>query len=178
MSTKPADCDGLKKLIREVPDFPKKDILFYDITTLLKDRVGFARLIDALSENYIGKEIDLVLGIEARGFIFGPALAYRLNAGFVPVRKPGKLPAETLKISYELEYGSNALEIHKDAIREGQRVLIVDDLLATGGTVNGTVELVQRLKGEIVGLAFLVELGFLKGRDRLTGQTVTSVITY
>ena len=117
-STNAVDCDGLKRLIREVPDFPKKGILFYDITTLLKDKLGFARLIDALSENYIGKEIDLVLGMEARGFIFGPALAYRLNAGFVPVRKPGKLPAETVKISYELEYGSNALEVHKDAIQK------------------------------------------------------------
>ena len=136
LSTKPVDCEGLKKLIREVPDFPKKGILFYDITTLLKDKLGFARLIDALSEHYIGagKDIDLVLGMEARGFIFGPALAYRLNAGFVPVRKPGKLPAETVKISYELEYGSNALEVHRDAIKKGQRILIVDDLLATGGT--------------------------------------------
>src|SRR5258708_18180441 len=133
--TKPSiNCDHLKQLIRGVPDFPKKGILFYDITTLLKDKLGFATLIDALSENYIGKEIDLVLGMEARGFIFGPALAYRLNAGFVPVRKPGKLPAETVKVSYELEYGSNALEVHKDAIGQGQRVLIVDDLLATAGT--------------------------------------------
>src|SRR6266446_4047352 len=131
MPTDPVDCDGLKKLIREVPDFPKQGILFYDITTLLKDKLGFARLIDALSGHYIGKEIDLVLGMEARGFIFGPALAYRLNAGFVPVRKPGKLPAETEKVSYDLEYGSNSLEMHKDAIRKGQRVLIVDDLLAS-----------------------------------------------
>src|ERR1019366_6367954 len=135
------NCDDLKKLIREVPNFPKPGILFYDITTLLKDKLGFARLIDALSENYIGKEIDLVLGMEARGFIFGLALAYRLNAGFVPVRRPGKLPAETVKISYELEYSSNALEVHKDAIRKGERVLIVDDLLATGGTAAATAEL-------------------------------------
>src|SRR5271156_3428610 len=141
MPAKEVDCDGLKKLIREVPDFPKKGILFYDITTLLKDKLGFARLIDALSEHYIGKEIDLVLGMEARGFIFGPALAYRLNAGFAPVRKPGKLPAEIVKVSYELEYGSNVLEIHKDAIEKGQRVLIVDDLLATGGTAAATAEL-------------------------------------
>src|ERR1700741_370179 len=123
----------LKKLIREMPDFPKKGILFYDITTLLKDKTGFATLIDKLSEHYISEDVDLVLGMEARGFIFAPALAYRLNAGFVPVRKPGKLPAECVKYDYALEYGTNTLEIHKDAIQKGQRVLIVDDLLATGG---------------------------------------------
>src|SRR5205807_4296615 len=133
------DCEPLKKLIREVPDFPKPGILFYDITTLLKDRVGFATLIDSLSEHYLNSSIDLVLGIEARGFIFGPALAYRLNAGFVPIRKPRKLPAETVKWTYELEYGQDTLEIHKDAIRPGQRVIIVDDLLATGGTANACV---------------------------------------
>src|SRR2546426_3310062 len=141
MPSKTANCDELKKLIREVPDFPKKGILFYDITTLLKDKLGFATLIDALSESYIGKEVDLVLGMEARGFIFAPALAYRLNAGFVPVRKPGKLPAETAKLSYDLEYGSNTLEIHRDAIQKGQRVLIVDDLLATGGAAEATAQL-------------------------------------
>src|SRR5260370_2581476 len=135
--------DGLKKLIREVPDFPKKGILFYDITTLLKDRRGFATLIDALSEHYLPERIDLVLGIEARGFIFGPALAYRLNAGFVPVRKPKKLPAETAKWTYDLEYGTDTLEIHRDAIQSGQRILIVDDLLATGGTANATVQLAK-----------------------------------
>src|SRR5664279_2019550 len=178
MSTKPADCDGLKKLIREVPDFPKKDILFYDITTLLKDRVGFARLIDALSANYIGKEIDLVLGIEARGFIFGPALAYRLNAGFVPVRKPGKLPAAVERVTYDLEYGSDALEIHKDAIQPGQRVVLVDDLLATGGTMEATVKLVKQLGGDIAGLAFAVELDFLKGRDRFKEYDVFSLLHY
>jgi adenine phosphoribosyltransferase len=172
------DCDRLKKLIREVPDFPKKGILFYDITTLLKDKVGFARLIDALSEHYIGKEIDLVLGMEARGFIFGPALAYRLNAGFVPVRKPGKLPAETVKISYELEYGSNALEVHKDAIQKGQRILIVDDLLATGGTAVATADLASRLGAKIAGLAFVVELDFLKGRERLSNYDVFSLLHY
>jgi adenine phosphoribosyltransferase len=172
------DCAELKKLIREVPDFPKKGILFYDITTLLKDKLGFARLIDALSENYIGKEIDLVLGMEARGFIFGPALAYRLNAGFVPVRKPGKLPAQTARVSYELEYGSNALEIHKDAIQRDQRVLIVDDLLATGGTAVATAELVQGLGGQIAGLAFVVELDFLKGRERLGQYEVFSLLHY
>jgi adenine phosphoribosyltransferase len=183
MPTTPApitstDCDALKKLIREVPDFPKKGILFYDITTLLKDKLGFARLIDALSANYIGKEIDLVLGMEARGFIFGPALAYRLNAGFVPVRKPGKLPAETAKISYELEYGSNALEIHKDAIEKGQRVLIVDDLLATGGTAVATAQLAEGLGGRIAGLAFVVELDFLKGREKLANYDVFSLLHY
>lgn len=178
MASKTANCDGLKNLIREVPDFPKKGILFYDITTLLKDKLGFATLIDALSENYIGKEIDLVLGMEARGFIFGPALSYRLNAGFVPVRKPGKLPAETVKISYELEYGSNALEIHKDAIVKGQRILIVDDLLATGGTAAATAELVRNLGGEIAGLAFVVELDFLKGREKLANYDVFSLLHY
>ncbi len=178
MPAEPVDCEGLKKLIREVPDFPKKGVLFYDITTLLKDKVGFARLIDALSANYIGKEIDLVLGMEARGFIFGPALAYRLNAGFVPVRKPGKLPAETLKISYELEYGSNALEVHKDAIRKGERVLIVDDLLATGGTAVATAELARGLGAQIAGLAFVVELDFLKGREKLAKYDVFSLLHY
>jgi adenine phosphoribosyltransferase len=174
----PVDCDGLKKLIREVPDFPKKGILFYDITTLLKDKLGFARLIDALSEHYIGKEIDLVLGMEARGFIFGPALAYRLNAGFVPVRKPGKLPAETEKVSYDLEYGSNSLEMHKDAIEPGQRVLIVDDLLATGGTAVATAKLASGLGAQIAGLAFVVELDFLRGREKLAKYDVFSLLHY
>ena len=178
MSTEPVDCAELKKLIREVPDFPKKGILFYDITTLLKDKLGFARLIDALSERYIGKEIDLVLGMEARGFIFGPALAYRLNAGFVPVRKPGKLPAETVKVSYELEYGSNSLEVHKDAIGKGDRVLIVDDLLATGGTAVATAELASGLGAQIAGLAFVVELDFLRGRERLGNYDVFSLLHY
>ena len=172
------DCEGLKKLIREVPDFPKKGILFYDITTLLKDKAGFARLIDALSENYIGKKIDLVLGMEARGFIFAPALAYRLNAGFVPVRKPGKLPAEAVKVSYDLEYGSNTLEVHKDAIGKGQRVLIVDDLLATGGTAAATAQLASGLGAEIAGLAFVVELDFLKGREKLAKYDVFSLLHY
>jgi adenine phosphoribosyltransferase len=175
---KAVDCEGLKKLIREVPDFPKKGILFYDITTLLKDKVGLARLIDAFSENYAGKKIDLVLGMEARGFIFAPALAYRLKAGFVPVRKPGKLPAETVKVSYDLEYGSNALEVHKDAIEKGQRVLIVDDLLATGGTAAATAELASGLGAEIVGLGFVVELDFLKGREKLKKYDVFSLLHY
>src|SRR5882672_846555 len=145
------NCEHLKKLVREVPDFPKPGILFYDITTLLKDKTGFATLIDALSEHYIDHDIDLVLGIEARGFIFGPALAYRLNAGFVPIRKPKKLPSETAKVTYDLEYGTDSLEIHKDAIRPRQRVLIVDDLLATGGTANAAVSLASSLEADIQG---------------------------
>src|SRR6202140_3999500 len=136
--------EDLKKLIREIPDYPKPGILFYDITTLIKDRAGFARVVDYMTSPYLDQNVDLVLGMEARGFIFGPAMAYRLNAGFVPVRKPGKLPAETVKISYELEYGSNSLEVHKDAVKKGQRVLIVDDLLATGGTAVATADLASR----------------------------------
>jgi adenine phosphoribosyltransferase len=179
MGAKPAvDCAPLKKLIREVPDFPKKGILFYDITTLLKDKLGFATLIDALSERYLKQEIDLVLGMEARGFIFGPAVAYRLNAGFVPVRKPGKLPAATQRLEYELEYGSNVLEIHKDAIKKGQRVIIVDDLLATGGTAAATVALAKALGADVRGLGFVVELDFLKGRNKLQGCDVFSLLHY
>src|SRR5215467_10450193 len=172
------NCEPLKKLIREVPDFPKKGILFYDITTLLKDKLGFATLIDALAEYYLPKEVDLILGMEARGFIFGPALAYRLNAGFVPVRKPGKLPAATSKVEYELEYGSNALEIHKDAVQPGQRVIIVDDLLATGGTAEATAKLAKSLGAEIAGLGFVVELDFLNGKDKLKGSEVFSLLHY
>src|SRR6266478_6529471 len=172
------NCEPLKKLIREVPDFPKKGILFYDITTLLKDKLGFATLIDALSEHYVGKDLDLVLGMEARGFIFGPALAYRLNAGFVPVRKPGKLPAATAKYDYALEYGTNTLEIHKDAIQKGERVIIVDDLLATGGTAEATAKLAESLGGKIAGMGFVVELEFLKGRDKLKGYEVMSLLRY
>jgi adenine phosphoribosyltransferase len=172
------DCEHLKALIREVPDFPKKGILFYDITTLLKDKVGFATLIDALSEHYLNSQIDVVLAIEARGFIFGPALAYRLNAGFVPIRKPGKLPAETVKWSYELEYGLDTLEIHKDAIRQGQRVIIVDDLLATGGTANACVQLAKSLGANIAGLGFVVELDFLHGRKKFEGTEVFSLLHY
>ena len=170
--------DQLKKLIREIPDFPKKGILFYDITTLLKDQLGFAALVDLLSEHYIGQDIDVVLGMEARGFIFGPAVAYRLGAGFVPVRKPGKLPAAVTSVSYDLEYGSNTLQIHQDSIQKGQRVIIVDDLLATGGTAGATVKLAQSLGAEIAGLAFVVELDFLKGRDKLKGYDVFSLLNY
>jgi adenine phosphoribosyltransferase len=172
------NCEPLKKLIREVPDFPKKGILFYDITTLLKDKLGLATLIDALAEHYINKDVDLVLGMEARGFIFGPALAYRLNAGFVPVRKPGKLPAATARYDYALEYGTNTLEIHKDAIQPGQRVIIADDLLATGGTAEATTKLAASLGAEIAGLGFVVELDFLKGREKLKQYDVFSLLHY
>ncbi len=172
------DCEPLKKLIREVLNFPVPNILFYDITTLLKDKRGFATLIDALSEHYIDQEIDLVLGMEARGFIFGPAVAYRLNAGFVPIRKPKKLPAATASISYELEYGKNTLEIHKDAIKPGQRVIIVDDLLATGGTAQATVSLAESLSAKVVGCGFVVELDFLKGREKLGKYDVFSLLHY
>lgn len=164
---KPIDCEPLKDLVRTVPDFPKPGILFYDITTVLKDKAGFATLIDALAVHYIDKEIDLVLGIEARGFIFGPALAYRLNAGFIPVRKPKKLPAPTIRVSYDLEYGADSLEIHQDAIEPGQRVVIVDDLLATGGTMEAAITLLRLCGAEVSGAAFIIELDFLEGRDRL-----------
>jgi adenine phosphoribosyltransferase len=172
------DCEPLKKLIRTVPDFPKPGILFYDITTLLKDKAGFAQLIDALAQHYIDQKVDLVLGIEARGFIFGPALAYRLNAGFVPVRKPKKLPARIARVTYDLEYGTDALEIHLDAILPGQRVVLVDDLLATGGTMQATIQLVKQLGGEIAGLAFAVELDFLKGRAKFPEYDVFSLLHY
>ena len=170
--------EELRARIREIPDFPKPGILFYDITTLLKDGAAFRESIDLMLEPYKGEKIDIVVGMESRGFIFSAPMAYQLNAGLVPVRKLGKLPAETITVEYALEYGSNTLEIHRDAIQAGQKVLIVDDLLATGGTVQGTIELVERLKGVVVGLAFLVELDFLKGRDRLNGRRVTSVVKY
>jgi len=144
----------------------------------LKDKSGYAALIDQLAEHYIGKQVDLILGMEARGFIFGPALAYRLNAGFVPVRKPGKLPAATARVEYDLEYGSNALEVHNDAIEKGQRVLIVDDLLATGGTAQATAKLATTLGAQIAGLGFVVELDFLKGRDKLKTYDVFSLLHY
>jgi adenine phosphoribosyltransferase len=170
--------DELKKLIREVPDWPKPGILFYDLTTLLKDSKGFHTLIDQLCAHYQNRRVDVVAGIEARGFIFAPALAYRLNAGFVPVRKPKKLPAKTAQVTYQLEYGSDSLEIHEDAVRPGQRVLVCDDLLATGGTAAATVALVRKLGGEIVGAGFAVELSFLKGRAKLPGLDVFSLIQY
>src|SRR5258707_2992625 len=172
------NCDHLKSLVREVPDFPKKGILFYDITTLLKDKIGFATLIDALSEHYLDVKIDLVLAIEARGFVLGPELAYRLNAGFVPIRKPGKLPAQTVQWKYELEYGIDTLEIHKDAIQPGQRVIIVDDLLATGGTASACMQLAKSLGAEVAGLGFVVELDFLSGRKKFDGTEVFSLLHY
>ncbi len=170
--------EELRAKIREIPDFPKPGILFYDITTLLKDRTAYREAIDLMLAPWKDDRVDLVVGMESRGFIFSAPMAYRLGAGFVPVRKLGKLPAETLTVEYALEYGSNTLEIHRDAIEPGQRVLVVDDLLATGGTVRGTIDLVERLHGEIVGLGFLVELEFLKGRDRLGGLRVESVVRY
>jgi adenine phosphoribosyltransferase len=170
--------DDLKKLIREIPDYPKPGIVFYDLTTLLKDQRGFRLLIDELCAHYSGRPVDIVAGIEARGFIFAPALAYRLRAGFVPVRKPKKLPWKTAQVTYELEYGTDTLEIHEDAIRPGQRVLVCDDLLATGGTAAATVKLVRQLGGEVTGAAFAVELSFLNGRAKLSGLDVFSLIQY
>jgi len=170
--------DDLKKLIREVPDYPKPGILFYDLTTLLKEKKGFRLLIDRLCDHYKSHTIDVVAGIEARGFIFAPALAYRLGAGFVPVRKPKKLPAKTASISYALEYGTDTLEVHEDAIGKGSRVIICDDLLATGGTAAATAQLVQKLGGKVEGAAFAVELTFLNGRSKLSGIDVFSLIQY
>jgi adenine phosphoribosyltransferase len=168
----------LKRLIREVPDFPQPGILFYDITTLLRDRQGLKTVIDAMAAHYRGAAIDMVVGIEARGFIFAPALAYALEAGFVPVRKPEKLPAECVSVEYQLEYGAGSLHMHKDAIDRGSRVLIVDDLLATGGTAGGVVRLVEQVGGTVAGLGFVVELTFLKGRDKLAGYDVFSLLQY
>lgn len=170
--------NDLKKLIREVPDWPKPGILFYDLTTLLKDQGGFRALIDKLCEHYEDRKIDVVAGIEARGFIFAPALAYRLGAGFVPVRKPRKLPWKTEKVTYALEYGTDSLEVHQDAVQRGQRVLVCDDLLATGGTAAAAVELIRKLGGEVAGAGFAVELSFLKGRSKLPGLDVFSLIQY
>ena len=170
--------DNLKSLVREVPDFPKAGILFYDITTLLKDAAGFHGVIDGLSAHYRDTKVDVVLGIEARGFIFAPALAYALNAGFVPVRKPKKLPAETVKVTYDLEYGTDTLEMHKDAVGKGHRVLIVDDLLATGGTAAAAARIVREAGGEVVGMGFVIELTFLNGRGKLAGTDVYSLLQY
>lgn len=170
--------EDLKRLIRQVPDWPKPGILFYDITTLLKDKAGFRQLIDSFAAALSSRPIDLVLGIEARGFIFGPALAYRLGAGFVPVRKPNKLPAATARITYDLEYGTDALEVHRDAIRRGDRVLIVDDLLATGGTAKACLRLAQELGAEVSGVGVVVELEFLEGRRKLDGVEVFSLLKY
>lgn len=168
----------LRNLIRHVPDFPKPGILFYDITTLLKDAAGLRTVIRRLTDNYEGRRIDTVIGIESRGFIFAPSLACHLGAGFVPVRKPGKLPAEVERYSYELEYGTDTLEIHRDAIGTGHNVLIVDDLLATGGTAHAVAQLVSQLGGRVEGLAFVVELEFLPGREKLAAYDVFSLLKY
>jgi adenine phosphoribosyltransferase len=170
--------NDLKKLIREVPDFPKPGILFYDITTLLKNGPGFGAVIDALKEHYRSAGVDTVIGIEARGFIFAPALAYALGAGFVPVRKPKKLPSDRVSVSYQLEYGTDSLEIHRDAVQKGHRVLIVDDLLATGGTAAAATELVKQVGGKVAGVGFVVELTFLNGRSKLAGYDVFSLLQY
>jgi adenine phosphoribosyltransferase len=170
--------DALKSKIRHVPDFPKAGILFYDVTTLLRDPEGFRIAIDSLSNPYQGRGISLVVGIESRGFILGAAVADRLGAGFVPVRKVGKLPSTTVKVSYDLEYGSDSLEIHQDAVDPGQRVLIVDDLLATGGTARATVDLVKKLGGKVEGIAVLIELVELNGRERLKGEELFALLQY
>jgi adenine phosphoribosyltransferase len=170
--------DDLKSKIRHVPDFPKPGILFYDITTLLQDPAGFRSAIDSLIEPFTKQGIEMVVGVESRGFIFGSAMADRLHAGFSPVRKPGKLPSSTLRASYDLEYGADGLEVHDDAVKKGQRVLIVDDLLATGGTAKATADLVERLGGDVQGIAFLIELVALKGRDKLSGHSIHSVLKY
>lgn len=170
--------ENLKALIREVPDFPKPGINFYDITTLLKHPEGLRNTVDALAAEFQGMNVDAVVGVEARGFIFAPALAYHLGAGFVPVRKPRKLPAECASISYDLEYGQDTLQIHRDAIGDGHKVIIADDLLATGGTAKAVVDLVEGLGGQVVGLVFVVELEFLPGREKLAGYDVRSLIKY
>jgi len=170
--------DQLKRLIREVPDFPKPGILFYDITTLLQDPVGLRAVIDGMTGRYLHEKIDKVIGVEARGFIFAPAVAYALNAGFVPVRKPKKLPFTTRRIEYSLEYGTDALEIPVDAVKPGDRVLIVDDLLATGGTTRAVADLVTGFGAEVAGLGFVVELDFLRGRDKLAEYSIQSLVHY
>ncbi len=168
----------LKKHIRDVPDFPKEGIIFKDITTLLKDKDAFKKSIDLLAKKFSKKNIDMVVGVEARGFIFGAALAYKLKAGFVPIRKKGKLPSKTKSVTYDLEYGTDVLEMHEDALSEKSRVLIVDDLLATGGTIQASIELVKSQNATIAGVAFLVELRFLKGKNKLKDLPVYSVIKY
>ena len=170
--------ENLKSKIRHVPDFPKPGIMFYDITTLLYDSQGFRDTVDALAAPYMGEDVDVVVGIESRGFILGAAVANALGCGFVPIRKPGKLPSKTLKESYALEYGTDALEIHDDAVKRDQRVLLVDDVLATGGTARAASGLVRKLGGNLLACAFLIELDFLKGRSKLNGETVYSVLQY
>jgi len=170
--------DDLKSIIRDIPDFPKKGIIFKDITTLLADARSYQRMVDLMSHRYVGCRIDKVVGVEARGFVIGAALAYKLGAGVVLVRKPGKLPGETVKKSYELEYGTDTLEIHTDAIKKGERILIADDLLATGGTTSAVVDMVSGMGGEIVECCFMAELAFLKGRDRLPAEKVFALLTF
>jgi len=170
--------DHLKQLIREVSDFPKPGIKFYDITTLLKNRDGFRETVDALDQFFAGRSIDVVVGIEARGYFFAPAVALALGAGFVPVRKPNKLPAKVARAEYQLEYGTDSLEIHADAITPGQNVVIIDDVLATGGTASAVASLVESLGGHVAGLGFVIELGFLKGRERLAQYEMHSLIRY
>jgi adenine phosphoribosyltransferase len=170
--------NDLKRLIREVPDFPKPGINFYDITTLLKDSAGWREVIDELKAHYKDTKVDVVVGIEARGFFFAPTLAYALGAGFVPVRKPGKLPAATETVEYALEYGTDRLQVHKDAIGKGTRVLILDDVLATGGTAAAVATLVERLGGEVVSMGFVIELDFLNGRAKLPGRELYSLLHY
>ncbi|HET6420271.1 MAG TPA: adenine phosphoribosyltransferase [Geobacteraceae bacterium] len=170
--------EKLKNIIRDIPDFPKKGIIFKDITTLLADAASYQRMIDLMSHRYIGKKIDKVVGVEARGFIIGAALAYKLGAGVVLVRKPGKLPGDTFKKSYELEYGTDTLEIHTDSIKKGEKVLIADDLLATGGTISAVVDMVNGMHGEIVECCFMAELEFLHGRDKLPSGKVFSLLTF
>ena len=170
--------EELRQKIRDIPDFPQKGIIFKDITPLLNDSRTFKLAVNAMAQAYIGRHVDLVVGIEARGFIIGAALAYVLNAGLIPLRKPGKLPFLTNRMAYHLEYGSAELEIHRDSIKPGQQVLIVDDLLATGGTMRASVDLVKSLEAKIIGVSFLVELSFLNGRERLQGQAVSSLIVF
>jgi len=168
----------IKGLIRTVPDFPKPGIMFRDITTILKDVDGMAACVDQIADHFAGRGIEMVVGVEARGFIFGPAVALKLGIGFAPVRKPGKLPAETIKASYELEYGTDEIEIHKDAVGPGQKVLLIDDLLATGGTMAACCELVEALGGQIEGIAFVIELSFLNGREKLSKYDVLALVDY
>jgi adenine phosphoribosyltransferase len=170
--------EALKSHIRHVPDFPKPGILFYDVTTLLRDKAGFRQAIESMAAPFTSSAVDLVVGIESRGFILGSAVADRIGAGFVPVRKLGKLPAETIRASYALEYGTDSLEMHRDAVAPGQRVLIVDDLLATGGTANAAVQLVRQLGGDVVGVSLLIELVGLNGRSRLEGEQLHVVLQY
>jgi adenine phosphoribosyltransferase len=170
--------DELRRIIRDVPDFPKKGVVFKDISPLLASPTAFKKAIDMMAEPLRGRDFDLLVGIESRGFIFAAALAYALGKGKVPVRKPGKLPAKTVEISYQLEYGSDRLEMHEDAIRSGQQVVIVDDVLATGGTAKGVASLVEKVGGEVAALSFFIELGFLNGREKLSGYDVLSVLSY